>query len=144
MAVYKQYFGHFYSQADLDHSGQVTEQAFKRVAQERVIDKLEIYLKHLFDCDYLLWTWLTPRPGFAIFERGKLPKIAWDPASFSFTQTPGTWNESCTVKYRVPGAGGRSARPVPIAEYQIHNHRSNFKFRVNLRNLQLVFETTAT
>lgn len=140
MPVYKQFFGHLYATDDLDTQGMVTVKAFKRVAQERIADKMKIYLDHLFDCDFLLWAWLAPQPGYAIFRRSDLPIVTWDERRFSFSQTPTTWNESCSIRYRFTDRRTGLERSLPIGEFQIHNHRSNFKFRAHLGNLRLLFD----
>jgi hypothetical protein len=45
--------------------------------------------------------------------------------NFSFTKNVRTWNESNTVKYN----------GVTIGEFQVHNHRDNFKFRFNMNGI---------
>lgn len=139
MVVYKSFFGHLYEPSDFDSSGLVRTEAFKRVAQERIVEKMRIYLHHLFDCDYLLWTWLTPKPGFSIFRKSQVEGLDFDRSKFSFSQSPASWNESCSVRYSVTNPLTGVRKSIPLAEFQIHNHRSNFKFRVILGNLERLF-----
>ena len=49
----------------------------------------------------------------------------WKKEKFSFSKTETNWNESCTVKYN----------GISLGEYQVHNHRNNYKFRFNFENL---------
>ncbi len=140
MAVYGDRFGFLYAPEDFDEEGLVTVEAFKRVAQDRIVDKVQVYLNFLFDCDYLLWVWHRPAPGYAIFLRDEVPAIQWDKSRFSFTRTPETWNESCAVRYLVTDKkSGREIR-LSIGEFQVHNHRSSYKFRANLANLRRLFD----
>ncbi len=141
MKVYREYFGHLYHSADFDDRGLVRTESFKHVAQARIVDKLKIYLNHLFECDYLLWVWLTPSPGHAIFTRDALSHYMWQQERFTFSRTPEEWNESCTIRYDVDDPSGGPSRPLTIGEYQVHNHRSNFKFRANLKNLATLIGT---
>lgn len=139
MEVYSHYFGELYDPVDLDDLGMVPPDSFKRVAQDRIADKMPVYLGHLFDCDFLLWTWLQPSAGHAVFRRSDVPEVDWDPDRFSFSRTPDTWNESCSVRYRALDPDRGQVRDIPIGEFQVHNHRSNYKFRVNLPNLDKLF-----
>ena len=117
------YFGHLYG-------GDISYNKFKNVALENSHLMMPIYLDHLFDCDYLLWVYLEPSPGYRIISKSTLPEFQWDKESFSFTKDLLTWNESCTVKYN-----GQS-----IGEYQLHQHRNNYKFRFHLLKLFSILE----
>ena len=107
----------------------MTNEVFKEMVFAHIADLLPIYLRHLFDSDYLLWIYQVRDDQFAykIFDSSFGLSVKWDPRRFSFTkQNIEEWNESNTVKYD----------DISIGEFQVHRHRSCFKFRFNLENLE--------
>lgn len=104
---------------------------FKRVTIDRIDEIMVRYWENLFDCDYLLHLYdyldkfgeVNPQPAYAVFRKSDSPR--WEKQLFSFTQNPGSWNESNTVKY-----ADRS-----IGEFQVHNNRDCFKFRFNMAGI---------
>ena len=108
----------------------VTAATFKKMVFEHIAEIMPIYVAHLFDSDYLLWVY---KQGgqfkHKVYDSNFAKNHIWEQAQFSFTR-PGIneWNESNTVKYK----------GVSIGEFQVHNHRSGFKFRFNMENLEKV------
>lgn len=141
METYSAYFGSLYVAEQRSPDGLIRPEAFRTVAQERIVDKLEIYLRHLFDCDFLLWVWLQPSSGHLVIPRAALPQVRWDRERFSFSRPPETWNESCSVRYRTLDPDKGVVRDIPIGEFQIHEHRANYKFRVVLPNLHKILRS---
>lgn len=96
--------------------------AFKEISMTRTVEVLNVYWRHMFECDYLIhfYNILYNCPKYVVL--GKLATPKWDPSQFSFTQTLDSWNESCTIKHK-----GRA-----IGEFQVHNNRDCFKFRFNM------------
>lgn len=139
MQTYALHFAHLYDPEELV-DGVVPPSVFKRTAQTRIADKMSTYFEHLFDCDILLWSWLQPTPGHLIFRREDVPAMAWDPDRFGFTKTPDVWGESCTVKYRFEDRDSGEEETLSIGEFQVHEHRANYKFRFNLPNLHRVMQ----
>ncbi|MBX3134291.1 MAG: hypothetical protein KF689_12990 [Gemmatimonadaceae bacterium] len=129
--TYAKEFAELYQPADLNQAGHVLPQAFRRVAQERIVAKMTRYLDALLTCDYLLWLWLKPTPGYRVFRTSKLPKVDWNQGEFYFTQTPASWKEGCTVRYEPTAELGR----ISIGEFQIHKNRAGFKFRFKMKEL---------
>lgn len=114
-----------------DVDGVIPRPVMKRRVQERISDFIPIYLENLFDCDFLLWLWLNPSPGYRVISKLDIAQVDWSAGYFDFSKTPEDWNESCTVKYRAPN----QERAVSIGEFQIHNNRDNYKFRFSMQNL---------
>ena len=115
----------------------MTNEVFKKMVFAHIADMLPIYLRHLFDSDYLLWIYQVRGEQFTykIFDSAIGLGIKWEAERFSFTKpTPEEWNESNTVKY-----DGDS-----IGEFQVHQHRSCFKFRFNLENLEKLAKKLTT
>ncbi len=128
--TFTHFFREFFVEEELV-AGVVPRAVMKRRVQERIHEFIPIYLSNLFDCDYTLWLWAEPEPGYRIIDRMTLDDVLWDRNCFSFTVDPEAWNESCTVKYQPPGV----ERPCSIGEFQIHNNRDNYKFRFIMKNL---------
>lgn len=106
---------------------EVTNEDFKNMVFSHISEIMPIYVEHLFDSDWLLWIYLE-KTGytFKAISQQDIKQFEWDKDKFSFTKpTIELWNESNTVKY-----DGRT-----IGEFQVHNHRSCFKFRFHLANL---------
>lgn len=105
---------------------------FKLIALTRIEELLAIYWEYMFDCDYLLHIFNvvdtedrpTGNPQYIVIKKSSSP--VWDPAKITFTRpTVDDWLESNTVKYD----------GVTIGEFQVHNHRDNFKFRFNMAGI---------
>ena len=61
-----------------------------------------------------------------VISRADIKDFKWEKETFRFTRpTVEQWNESNTVKY-----DGHT-----VGEFQVHSHRSSFKFRFHLANL---------
>lgn len=110
-----------------DDLNEVTNEAFKKMVYTHIADIMPIYVEHLFDSDWLLWIYLEKdKYTFKAISQNDIKEYIWDKSKFSFTKPSiEQWNESNTVKYD----------GLTIGEFQIHNHRSCFKFRFNLANL---------
>lgn len=106
---------------------EVTNEEFKKMVYKHIADIMPIYVEHLFDSDWLLWIYLEKeRYTFRVISQSDIKEYKWLKENFTFTKpTIEQWNESNTVKY-----GG-----LTIGEFQVHTHRSCFKFRFNLANL---------
>lgn len=106
---------------------EVTDIAFKEMVFNHIADIMPIYVKHIFDSDWLLWIYLE-KMGFTYqaISQSDIKEFKWKASKFSFTKhSVEEWNESNTVKYE----------GLTIGEFQVHAHRSCFKFRFNLANL---------
>ena len=105
----------------------VTNESFKSMVYEHIDDIIPIYVNHMFDSDWLLWIYQEKgKYEFKVINQNDINVFKWEKEKFSFTKTDiSLWNESNTVKY-----DGKT-----IGEFQVHNHRSCFKFRFHLANL---------
>ena len=105
----------------------VTNEDFKKMVYIHIADIMPIYVEHLFDSDWLLWIYLEKDAyTFKAISQDDINEYIWDESKFSFTKPSiDQWNESNTVKYD----------GLTIGEFQVHNHRSCFKFRFNMANL---------
>lgn len=106
---------------------EVTNEDFKKMVLNHISEIMPIYVEHLFDSDWLLWIYLEKSEyAFKAISKSDIKEYIWDSARFSFTKPSlEKWNESNTVKYD----------GLTIGEFQVHTHRSCFKFRFNLSNL---------
>lgn len=107
---------------------EVTGDLFKHMVYAQIENLIPVYLSHLFDSDWLLWIYKTgERFRFETIHRDEIAKdTIWDRSRFSFSKpTAEEWNESNTVKYD----------GLTIGIFQVHNHRSSFKFRFHMPNL---------
>lgn len=106
---------------------EVTNEEFKKMVYNHIADIMPIYVEHLFDSDWLLWLYLEKKEfTFRAINQSDIKEYNWDKEKFSFTKPElELWNESNTVKYN----------GLTIGEFQVHTHRSCFKFRFNLANL---------
>jgi hypothetical protein len=104
---------------------------FKQVALSNTADLLTAYWENTFDCDHMIYVYnviakkdqLSTAPTVNLY--GKLSSPIWKESELTFTQTLVSWNESCTVKYH----------GISIGEFQVHNNRDCFKFRMNFGGL---------
>lgn len=106
---------------------EVTNEEFKKMVYKHIADIMPIYVEHLFDSDWLLWIYLDKSDyTFRAISQVDIKEYKWDITKFSFTKPSiEQWNESNTVKYD----------GLTIGEFQVHSHRSCFKFRFHLANL---------
>jgi hypothetical protein len=117
--TFDRYFGHIYE-------GHISYEKAKKLVLTQFHEMIPIYLEHLFDNDYLLFIKVTRQEmSYLIVKKQSICKRVWDRTLFSFSQTLGSWKESCTIKYR----------GITIGEFQLHQHRNNYKFRFNFDNL---------
>lgn len=117
------YFGEFFAPG----TEEVTSDTFKEMVFDNIEKIMPIYVKHLFDSEWLLWIYET-KVGFEYKAINQLDikEFKWEREKFSFTKSNiEEWNESNTVKY-----DGLS-----IGEFQVHKNRNCYKFRFNLMNL---------
>ena len=104
---------------------------FKKVALSNIAELLTAYWESLFDCDHMIYVYnviakkdqLSSAPTVNLY--GKLSSPIWVESEITFTQSLVSWNESCTVKYY----------GISIGEFQVHNNRDCFKFRMNFGGL---------
>ena len=106
---------------------EVTNEEFKKMVFNHIAEIMPIYVEHSFDSDWLLWIYLEKSNyTFKAINKLDIKQFEWDETKFSFTKSSiEEWNESNTVKYD----------GLTIGEFQVHTHRSCFKFRFNLSNL---------
>ena len=118
-----EYFRQFFP----DGTKEISNEDFKVMVYSHIADILPIYIEHLFDSDWLLWIYLEKSNyAFKAISQSDIKEYKWDKEKFSFTKPLlEQWNESNTLKYD----------GVTIGEFQVHTHRSCFKFRFNLANL---------
>lgn len=117
------YFRHFFPEGIVE----VTNEGFKKMVYNHIADIMPIYVEHLFDSDWLLWLYLEKKKFiFRAINQSDIKEYKWDKERFSFTKPKlEQWNESNTVKYD----------GLTIGEFQVHTHRSCYKFRFNLEHL---------
>lgn len=118
-----EYFRQFFP----DGTKEISNEDFKVMVYNHIADILPIYIEHLFDSDWLLWIYLEKSNyAFKAISQSDIKEYKWDKKKFSFTKPSlDQWNESNTLKYD----------GITIGEFQVHTHRSCFKFRFNLANL---------
>lgn len=106
---------------------EVTNDEFKKMVYNHIVDIMPIYVEHLFDSDWLLWIYLEKSKfTFRAISQSDIKNYKWEKEKFSFTKNQiEKWNESNTLKYN----------GLTIGEFQVHTHRSCFKFRFHLANL---------
>ena len=118
----EQYNQFFEIKVTLDDMKQGKWLLFKEQFQKNIKDIANRQLQLLLSEDYLIY--------MRKLKNGTITMDVYDKDVndfkfedyFSFTKTPNTWNESVTIKYKNN----------TIAEMQMHNARSPFKFRFNL------------
>jgi hypothetical protein len=105
---------------------------FKKMVYEHINEMLPIYLKYLFDSDYLLWLYKKKEVYmFKILDAIYANKFVWNYSKISFTKsTIEDWNESNTLKYD----------GTTIGEFQVHKNRDCLKFRFSFENLLSIIE----
>lgn len=125
----------FYYFKDFIDDDKMTNDIFKNMILNRIDDIMPIYVHHLFDSDYLLWIYERKTEYFyKIYDSDFAKSIVWKKELFSFTKaTIEEWNESNTVKYN----------GIPIGEFQVHKHRSCYKFRFNMENFEKLINTNS-
>ena len=86
----------------------------------------------MFDSNWLLWIYKEKEKyDFKAISQNDIKAFQWQKEKFTFTKTDiSLWNESNTVKYD----------GLTIGEFQVHNHRSCFKFRFHLANLLTILK----
>lgn len=114
------YFGQFLPPGET----KITNQNFKQMVFDHIEDLIPIYIEHLFDSKWLLWIYQERGAyKYRIIPQEDVKSLPWQRERFSFTRpTVADWNESNTLKYD----------NVTIGEFQVHRHRSCFKFRFNM------------
>lgn len=110
-----------------DGLSEITNEVFKNMVYKHIADIMPIYVGHLFDSDWLLWIYREKAMyTFKAISQLDIKDFEWEKDKFSFTKSSiEQWNESNTVKYE----------GITIGEFQVHNHRSCYKFRFHLANL---------
>ena len=115
------YFGH------LCAIKEITEDSFKDMALNHVSEMMPIYIKFLFDSDYMLW--IRKEKGkfvSRLFVENPFKGFYWEKVQFSFSRpSVKEWYECNTLKYK----------GISIGAFQVHHTRSCFKFRFNMMNL---------
>jgi hypothetical protein len=109
---------------------------FKRLVITKFAEMLPVYVRHLFDCDFLVWIGIQ-RNGevrTTVLERQVIDNVDWQSVRYSFTRDLAAWNESTTVKFD----DGRER--VSLGEFQAHQHRGSYKFRLKLFSLMRLIE----
>ncbi|GHU58442.1 hypothetical protein AGMMS49975_25030 [Clostridia bacterium] len=132
--TYFNYFEEYYDDVPADYAERCL--LFKREVFNRIDVFARVYWDNLFDCDFLIHFYdflsrsnTVQTPSFIVLDKRVTPNFIYD--NFSFTKNANTWNESNTVKYN----------GVTIGEFQVHNHRDNFKFRFNMNGIyQLILQ----
>ena len=110
----------------------VTNDSFKSMVYSHIADIMPIYVNHMFDSNWLLWIYQEKEKyDFKAISQNDIKAFQWQKEKFTFTKTDiSLWNESNTVKYD----------GLTIGEFQVHNHRSCFKFRFHLANLLTILK----
>lgn len=111
----------------------------KKIFKQTVFEKPDLllseYWHNLFDCDYLIHFYNivdrndnpTNDVKHIVIRKSECP--IWDIDKITFTRANiSEWNESNSIKYD----------GITIGEFQVHNHRDNFKFRFNMASLLLI------
>lgn len=97
----------------------------KKLIYYRIDEALPIFLKNLFDADYIIWVYFENNEiKYQIIPGDDFIDLEFEKPYFSFTRDFDTWTESTTLKYK-----GDS-----IAEIQVHKNRT-FKFRFIMKSL---------
>ena len=117
------YFGEYLSEGDTH----INEISFKRMVLNKIDKLMPIYVKHLFDSDWLLWIYEEKGEyKYISISKNDIKTFVWEREKFTFTKnTLDEWNESNTVKYD----------GISIGEFQVHKNRNSYKFRFNMPNL---------
>lgn len=115
------YFKDFVDESYIDREN------FKKMVFNHIEKLIPIYVKHLFDSDYLLRLYnKKDKFYYQIIEKDYGISVSWSKSDFDFSKKSVVeWNESNTLYYK----------GVSIGEFQVHNHRNCFKFRFNFNNL---------
>ena len=102
----------------------VTNDSFKKMVYDHIESLIPIYIDHLFESEWLLWIYQDGTDyKYKAINKKNIREYIWNKNKFSFTKpTIEDWNESNTVKYN----------EISIGEFQVHKHRSCFKFRFNM------------
>lgn len=102
----------------------VTNDSFKTMVYNNIEKLIPIYINHLFESEWLLWIYLDGNDySYLAIKKNSIQSFVWEKEKFTFTKsTIDEWKESNTVKYN----------GVTLGEFQVHNHRSCFKFRFNM------------
>lgn len=100
---------------------------FKTMVYNKIDKMIPIYVKHLFDSDWLLWIYAeNDKLSHIAISKNDVEDFVWEKNNFSFTKTAlEEWKESNTVKYN----------GITLGEFQVHNNRNSYKFRFQMSNL---------
>lgn len=97
----------------------------KKLISCHIAEVMPIFLKFLFDADYIVWIYFENEQfKCEIINGDSFADLDFDKSNFSFTRDINSWIESTTLKYC-----GKS-----IAEIQVHKNRT-FKFRFIMKNI---------
>lgn len=132
--TYFNYFSEYYKEVPASYEERC--RLFKTEVFKRIDTFTGIYWENLFDCDFYIhfYDYINRSnsvvvPKCIVLTKRDTPNF--DYKKFSFTRKLNDWNESNTVKY----CG------LTIGEFQVHNHRDNFKFRFNMKGIyQLIMQ----
>lgn len=143
--TYTHYFKHLYPPSDLA-TGVVPRSAFLQKSRAGLDKVLPVYLKHLFDCDYLLWAWTQPNPGHKVIRPSRLPSINWSKYVLRPTNQQG---DSFNIYADITAINAKRQQnrlakigrgdKLSLGNFQVHGMRSSYKYRVNLQNLLALY-----
>lgn len=112
------------------YEGNMDEIKFRQVVLDRFIlsQLLSEYLKHLNECDYLLWSVYNEGKNIEskLIEKNFFENWKFNPEDFSYSNNFQDKN-SVTIRY------GKSN--LSLGEFQVHSARNSLKFRFNFGNL---------
>lgn len=122
-------FDHYFSQKGW-YEGEMDEQKFRGIVLNRKILTvlLSEYLKHLNECDFLLWSVYNSGSNIQskLIEQKFFQNLNFAPDQMSYSNDFQSKN-SVTIRYGVNN--------ISLGEFQIHSARNSLKFRFNFGNL---------
>jgi hypothetical protein len=119
------------------YEGKIDDSKFRKIVLDRVIlaELLSEYLKHLNECDYLLWSVYNDGSNInsQLIEKKFLQDCNFAPERLEYSNNFQDKN-SVTIRY------GK----ISLGEFQIHSARNSLKFRFHFGNLISIIDTKFT
>lgn len=118
------------------YDGKMNEEKFRQIVLNREIlsELLSEYLRHLNECDYLLWSIYNEGSDIQskLIEKKFFQNWSFSPKPISYSNFFQDKN-SVTIRY--------GKRNISLGEFQIHSARNSLKFRFNFGNLLSIIES---
>ena len=128
-------FDHYFSGKGW-YEGEMDEDKFRKLVLNPTILSvlLSDYLKHLNECDYLLWSVYNSGSNIQseLIEQKFFQTMTFAPEKISYSNDFQSRN-SVTIRY--------GANNLSLGEFQIHSARNSLKFRFNFGNLLSLIAT---